>query len=194
MRRILGDISNSTTISRREDLAVVVEAVIDGTIHPDGDLVRRGAVLAQVVATGKYRAYAEGLVTTAFATSSTAFAVDPTEPAAQYFKAGDVIESTAGAALGTIATYNPTTGAGTLAANSAAVLATSGRCRLAAAAYALGSNKARVLQEEVLMSGNDEAVGAYSEGFFAQSRTTITAAALAAMSAYSPTTGEVRLK
>jgi hypothetical protein len=193
MNRILGDISNSSIVSRREDLAVVVEAIIDSAIHPSGDLIRRGALLAQR-GNGKYRAYAEGVVVGAFSAAATTFSVDLTQgQSAQYFKAGDVIESVAGVALGTIATFDPSTGSGTLTANSANALAAGQRCRINAATGSLASKKARVLQEEMLMDGTDAAVAAYSEGFFTVSRTGITAAAETAMGVVEATTGEVRM-
>lgn len=200
--RLLGDIQNSDIISRRSDLAVKQEAVIDNSIHPTGDILHRGDVLAKYVPNdasvhvGKFRAYAEGTVTTAFATNSINFAVDPTVRASLSFKVGDAIENASGSVLlGTIATFSPSTGIGTLAANSAAVLAIGGIVRLVKANWALNNKQGLILEDELIMEDTDKAnVAGIREGFVVLSRTSLTASAISELGAVEETDDEVRIQ
>ncbi|MGZ3686693.1 MAG: hypothetical protein ACXWPM_01850 [Bdellovibrionota bacterium] len=193
--RLLGDITNSDIIARRSDLAVKIEAVIDSAIHPEGDLLKRGEVLAKAQVGGKYRLYAEGLVTTAFAANSVNFAVDVTERAAANFKVGDSVEKVSDSTLlGVIATYDPATGIGTLTGNSAAALAVGQRCRLVKASYALNNKQGLVLEDETIMEGDDKPVAGIREGFLVKSRTALTASAISELGAAEETADEVRIQ
>lgn len=196
MGRILANVTNSGTVSRYAELCVLVEGVIDNAIHSGGELLKRGLLLMKTVANGKYRAYAEALVKAggAFSNASAAFTLDPTSALVGYFRVGDVIESTSGTALGTIATFSAVTGVGTLTGNAANNLAAGQSVRVAESQAALSGNVGRILEDEILMDASDEAFDGFSEGFFVQSRTTVTAAALAKLGGYLLTTDEIRLK
>jgi hypothetical protein len=193
--KILNTITNPALVSRHDHLAVCESITIDSTVHADGERLVRGTLLGKL-GSGKYRAYAEAVVTGAFATNSTAFTLDPASKAAKHFRVGDVIESTGGSALGTIATYNPATGVGTLTGNASNALAANGTnaVRIPLATLALGSSAGKLLKDEVDMEGIDEIAVAYFEGYFVKSLTTLTAAALTAMGAIDVDTDEVRLK
>lgn len=160
-------LSNKQVLARHTGLAVALSVVISVAIHKIGEVLSPGTILGKM-GNGKYRAYAEGLVTTAFGTGSAAFAFDPDEPHAKFFRVGDALESVAGVALGTILTYDPDTGAGTLTGNSAAILAIGARARITEASVSLGSGKGRILQEEVEMGENDEIASGFVEGFIAK--------------------------
>lgn len=191
MGRLLGSITNAGIISRRPDLAVAVECLIDGAVHLAGELLPRGAVLAKKASNGKYRAYAEGILTAATAADSVDFAVDPAGFNVPFFKVGDAVEAVDGTALGTIATFDPATGAGTFAANAAAVKASGVAIRLAKSVAALDAGKGRVLMDEVLMAGSDELKAGLQHAYLVQGMTGITAAALSEMGGVAVTSGEV---
>lgn len=204
--RLLGDIKTVDIISRYRPLAVALNCLLDSSVLPNAlslgapagspQIINRGEVLAAYVPNdasvhvGKYRPYAEGTVTTAFATNSVNFAIAPynvnspgTRPA-QWFVPGDVVTDSLGNALGTIATFNATTGVGTLTANSSNVLAIGGIMILAAANWSLGSKLGIILEDEELVEqGSDQPTSAYREGFFNVSLTSLTPAAVAALSA-----------
>lgn len=167
-------ITNKQVLARHTGLAVPLPVVIDASIHA-GEKLTQGIFLARM-ANGKYRAYAEAEVSTAFAADSVNFAVDPTGPLAKFFRVGDQIESTSGTALGTIASYNPSTGNGTLVANSAAALAIGQRIRIAEASASLGLGKGRLLVEKIEMGAKDEPASGYIEGYMVKSAFTTDAA------------------
>lgn len=202
--RLLGDIKTTDIISRNPDLAVALNILLDSTVMPAyPQVINRGEVLAKYVPSdasahvGKYRPYAESNCTSAFSTGSAAFSLDPTIRASQWFLPGDVIEGVDGTALGTIATYDPLTGEGTLTGNSSNAYGSGGQAvRLAVAKWTLGNKLGMILQDETLVeaSGDDVPVAGWREGFFVQSRTSLTAAAITALGAYVETPGEVRIQ
>ncbi len=193
--RKLGDITNSNIISRFEEKSAKSAVVIDNAVHPAGDFLKRGTVLAKAQNdAGKHRAYAEGEVTLAFAADSKAFTVDPTGPAAKHFKSGDLIEKvTDSTLLGTIDTFDADTGEGMLVANSAAVLAIGASCRLKKTVYALNVGQGAILEDEVLMEDDDVAVAAYRSGYFVESRTTLTTSAKSEMGGTTFSEDEVKI-
>lgn len=192
--KILNTITNTSLVSRHDHLAVCESFTIDSAIHADGEKIVRGTVFGKQ-GSGKYRAYAEALVKSAFANNSTAFQLDMTSPAAKHFRVGDVIQGTDGTALGTIATFDPTTGNGTLTANATNNFAANGTnaVRIPLATVALASKAVRILKDEVQMIGTDEIGVGYFEGFFVESTTTLTAAAETAIGAIKTDTDEVRI-
>lgn len=194
MGRFLGDVQNKNVIARRPDLAVSVEAVINNTIHASGEKLARGLLLAKIIATGKYRAYMEATVKTgnAFGTGAATFGVDlAVSPLAIHIRIGDILESTAGVTLGTVLTYDPVLGTGTLDANSAAVLAAGNTFRITEATVSLASKNGRILVDEVVMESNDAPVSAYVAGYFTKSMTSVTTVALAKMSGNLVTSDEI---
>lgn len=196
MGRILGDITNANPVSRYESQAIPIGGAIDNAIHLSGELLKRGALMAKIVSSGKFRAYFEATVKTAnaFGTGAATFGVDLTvSPLAKNLRVGDIVESTAGVTLGTIATWDPVLGTGTLTGNSAAVLAAGNTFRITEATVQLGSKSGRILKDEVLMGSTDEAFVGWIEGYFIQARTTITTAALTALGGKTVSTGEIRL-
>lgn len=201
MPTILGPITTMNPVSRFEQMAVAVEAIIDNAVHPSGTKLLRGVLLAKIVSgngtAGNYRAYAEGTVKTsgAFSTAAATFTLDPATAGGLIgnFQVGDVIEGTDGTALGTILTYNPVTGVGTLTGNSTSNYTAGNTVRITEASVSIASKNGRILKDEVLMESNNEPANGWIEGFFIQSRTTITAAALTKMSGKAVTTGEIRL-
>lgn len=194
MSKILSTITNPALVSRHHQLAVEESFTIDNAVHADGEKILRGTLFGKIVATSKYRAYAEGVVAGAFAVNSKAFTLSGA--AAKHFRSGDVIQSTASEALGTIDDYDPETGIGTLVANSTTALAADGSksVRIPLATLALADSAGKVLKDEVTMDDTDAIGVGYFEGFLVQSLTTITAAALAALGGVTTDTDEVRLK
>lgn len=200
MGRILGDIKTASPLSRQINLAVVIGLVIDLAVHASGELLLRGALLGKILSgngtVGNYRAYFEGTVKSgnAFGTSAATFGVDlPNSPLAKNLRVGDVLESTAGVALGTVLTWDPVAGTGTLAANSAAVLAAGNTFRVTEASLSIASKNGKILSDEVLMDANNAPASGWVEGYFIQARTTVTAAALTKMGGANPSTGEMRI-
>lgn len=202
--RKLGNITMKAILSRFEQLAVFVEGIIDNVVHPEGELMGRGLLLGKITAgtvgtVGNLRAYAEGKVKTggAFSTGAATFTLDPADSATKamikHFRIGDVIESTGGTALGTILTYNPVTGVGTLTGNSSNNLAAGQGVRVAAANLKISGKAGMILKDEVLMEATNEPVVGYIEGFFKQSSTTVTAAAATSMNGTNVTSDELRL-
>jgi hypothetical protein len=196
MSSILNKISNPALVSRHDHLAIAEAVVVDGDVHVDGERVARGTLLGKIVATGKYRAYAEAVVSVAFANNSKDFTLDSASKAAKHLRVGDVIQGIDGTALGTIATYDPATGVGTLGANSTSNYAANGTnaVRIPLATLALAGSAGKLLQQELDMDGNDAVGVGYFEGFFVKSNTTLTATAMTAMGAIDVDTDEVRLK
>lgn len=196
MGRLLGDITNANPVSRYESQAVPVGGVIDNAIHLAAELLKRGTLMAKIVSSGKFRAYFEATVKAGgdFANNAVGFTLDAAlSPLIGNLRVGDVIESVGGTALGTIATFNATTGVGTLTGNSANNLAAAQKVRITEATVQLGSKSGRILKDEVLMGSSDEPFVGWIEGFFIQARTTITAAALTALGGKTVSTGEIRL-
>lgn len=195
-RRLLGDIQSPNLLSRRDDLAVSVGVVIDGAVHED-EMLKRGYLLAKIIASGKYRAYAEADVAVGgdFSTGADTFTLEAGQEGAKHFRVGDVLESVAGAALGTIATYNPATGAGTLTGNSSNNLADGNGVRITEASVSLGSKNGRVLKNEMVIEGTeDKPEASYSEGFFTEARIpNLTDAAKTSLGTSAPSSGELRL-
>jgi hypothetical protein len=178
----MNGITNKQVVARASHLAVSLALIVSGSIHANEDLTA-GSFLAQM-SNGKYRAYAEADVTTAFSTANANFAVDPAGPLAKHFRIGDAIESVAGVALGTILTYNAATGVGTLAANSAAVLAIGQKIRVTEASASLGSGKGRLLDSRVQLDSVDLPASGYVEGYMVKSSLTTDAAILKVGVAY----------
>jgi hypothetical protein len=201
MGRLLGDIKNSDLIARRSDLKVSLEAVIDSSIHASGTILNRGEVLAKYVPAdasvhvGKFRAYAESNTTGAgFANNSVNFTLDPAIRAGLNFLPGDVIEGVTGAlALGTIATYNSATGVGTLTGNSTNNLAAGNAVRLQKATWALNNKTGLVLEDELLMEGEDQAVSGVREGFLVVNRSALTTSAISEIGGTLVEANEVRI-
>lgn len=197
--RVLGDITQPNVESRFLPLAVAVEALIDASVHPD-EKILRGTLLMKIVSSGKYRAYAEADVATGgdFSTGADTFTLEDqdSKEKMKHFRVGDVIEGTDGTALGTIATFNATTGVGTLTANSSNNYAAGNGVRVATSVATLASQAGRILKSETTVeTGQDEPVAAYIEGFFNKNRVIgATAAAITALGATEPTTDEIRLK
>jgi len=196
MGNVLATIKNPALISRFENLAAETSGVVDGNFS-GGLTLARGTLMGKIVSTGKFRPYTEGVVKTggAFATGSTAFTLDQSVAVGPVpFQVGDVIEDSAGNALGTIAAFNPTTGVGALVANSASNLAAGGVVRVALSVLALANGAGRILKDELSVVAGVDALGVgYFEGFFLQANTTVTAAALAAMAGKTIDAGEIRL-
>lgn len=193
MPRILGDVTNSAIVARREDLAVVVEGIIDSSVHASGEKLKRGTLMGKV-GSGKFRAYAEATLTAATATTSPNFSVDPAGPIAQHLRVGDSLESVDGNGLGIIASYNPLTGAGTFTTNALAVQASGSQVRVVETSLTISGGAGRILQDEHLMEGADEPFAGYCEGFFTKSRTTVTSSAVTTMGSVVVTADEIRLK
>ncbi len=187
-------IDNTPLVSRFDHLALVKSVVISKTAHKEDELLSRGTLLGELVADGKSRAYAEGDVTTAFSAANANFAVNPAGPLAKHFRVGDVIEAVAGTALGTIATFNPETGVGTLGANSANALAIGQKVRIATSVLSIAYGKGTILQNEVRLQGNDAPVSAYFAGIFLKDFVNITAAAKASLGAVDISSTEIQLK
>ena len=202
--RLLGNIQTTDIISRYRELAVPMDVLLDSTqFAVYAARISRGELLMKYVPNdasvhvGKYRPYCEGTVTTAFGAGSINFAFNPATRASQNFLVGDVITDSLGNALGTILTYNPATGVGTLTGNSTNVLAIGGIAIVSAANWALGGKQGMVLEDDQLIeaSGSDEPVAAYREGFFVQALTSITATAITALgAAVESESGDVRIQ
>jgi hypothetical protein len=198
MSNVLASIKNVAIISRFEQVALETALVVDKTIHAAGETLERGTLLGKL-ASGKHRAYAEGTVKAggAFSNAAATFTLDvAVSPIAKHLRVGDVIESVGGTALGTIATYDKVTGVGTLTGNSANNLAAGQKVRIAIATVVLANSKAKVLKNDIECSSDFDAVGVgYFEGVFVKDATTITDAAIAAVSSWGePETNEVRIK
>ena len=193
--RLLGDIKTVAILSRYEHLAVAMNCIIDSSVMPVSSaglpqIINRGEVLAAYVPddesdhVGKYRPYAESVVAGAFAENSVNFTLTPAQRGAQWFIPGDVIETTAGVAIGTIATYNPATGVGTFTEDSEAVVAIGASVRLVSTNWGLANKLGLILEDEVLVEYEfDLPTSAYREGFFNQSMTSLTTAAIASLGA-----------
>lgn len=194
--KILNTITNPALVSRQDQLGVETSFTVDGSVLAAGIRILRGTLMG-LLANTKYRPYFESVVTVAFSTASAAFTLDPTSPRAAYLVVGDVLEGTDTTALGTVLTYNPLTGAGTLAANSSNNFAADGTksVRIPLATLALVYPDGKLLKDELDMDGTDQVGVGFYEGFFVKSLTTLTAAAITAMgAAYTVGTDEVRLK
>jgi hypothetical protein len=193
---VLAKVKNPALVSRFVELALVSSMLIDRTVH-GGEILPRGTVMARIVSSKKYRAYAEGTIKAggAFSASAPGFTLDvDVSPIAKHLRVGDVIESVSGTALGTIASYNPATGVGTLSGNSAAALAAGQKVRVAKSVLALAKGAGRILQDEVQVSSqNDSSGAAYFCGFFLKSNTTLTDDALSELGGYELEAGEARL-
>lgn len=197
MSNLLASIKNPALLSRHEQLAAETAVMIDSAAHAAGVVLPRGTLVGKL-ASGKHRAYAEALTSgSGFGTGSASFQLDPASALIGFLKAGDVIESVAGAALGTILTIVPSTGAGTLVANSASALAAGQSVRIALSVLPLSGLRGKVLKDECQMpaDGTDQIVAAYFEAFVVKASTTITDAAIAAAGSWAEfEAGEVRLK
>jgi hypothetical protein len=191
----LTTITQKALVSRHDQLAVETSFLIDNAVHASGETLAKGTLMGKL-ASGKYRAYAEAFVSVAFANNAKTFTLDPTNPACKHFRVGDVIQGTDGTALGTIATFNPATGVGTLVANSTTSFAADGvnAVRIPLATVALASSAGKLLKDEVTMEDTDLVATGFFEGFFVKSLTTLTAAAMTALGAITIETDEVRLK
>lgn len=195
--RVLGDITQPNVVSRFQSLAVAVEALLDVTVHLEGEKLFEGTLLAKIVANGKFRAYAEADVNVAFNAGNVDFTLEDQADGhlkMKHFRVGDVIEGVDDTALGTIATFNPVTGVGTLTANSANAYAIGLAVRVSNADLKLSAGDGRILKSELLMSDLDEPVAAYVEGFFTDTRVIgLTADAKTELGSKSYVPGETRL-
>jgi hypothetical protein len=189
----MNGITNNQVVSRASHLAIPLSLIVSSLIHANDDLPA-GSFMAKM-ANGKYRAYAEGDVTTAFNTANANFAIDPAGPLARHFRTGDALESVAGVALGTILTYDKVTGVGTLSANSAANLAAGQKVRITEASASLGSGKGRLLSSRVQLDDADYVASGYSEGYMAKtSLTTDAAIAKVGVEVVTAEGSEIRMK
>lgn len=188
----LQDQTSFSPISRQRELAVAVDVRIDSAVHSETETLRAGTLLG-LKSGGKHRAYAQAGTDSDFSNASPNFDLKGGDKAAKHFRVGDVIEGTDGTALGTIATYNTTTGVGTLTGNAANNL--SGEVRVLDADLKISGKDGAVLQfnQRVREAGLDLAVAAWKEGFFKQSSTSITAEAITTMGATQFSADEVRL-
>lgn len=198
MGRILGNISQPSVLSRYVNLAVALELVIDGAVHLNEKLFA-GVLLGKIVSSGKYRAYAEGTVKSggAFSASADTFTLEQAAGVdlMKNFRVGDVITSSSGTALGTIATFDPVTGVGTLTGNSANALTAGNKVIISSAVLSIAKADVRVLKSETLLEDGVDAVGAgWNEGFFNTAMVLgATSAALTAMSAKTVSSTEFRI-
>jgi hypothetical protein len=204
--RILGNITNPALVSRFDRLAVKVDTIIDSAVHGAGERLIRGTLLALGLAgggaapvnAGKSVAYAEGATgATAFSNASINFSIsiaDPTDKTAYFFRPGMRITKLDGTLVGTVATFDPTTGLGTLTGDAAVNVATGLRVQLSAVDYGVDYINGGLLEDDVAMDGtHDEPVSMFIEGFFNKAGTSLTAQAITAMGAKSFASGEVRL-
>lgn len=191
----IATVRNPALVSRFDQHALESSALLDKT-YQAGVRLKKGALLGKL-GSGKYRAYVEIDVKTGgdFSNAAVGFTLDVATKVGQGdFEVGDVITSVSGTALGTILTYNKTTGVGTLAANSANNLAAGQKVKVSEAVLALGSKAGRILKDEVLVEADqDTPCAAYFEGFFLQANTTVTAAALTTLGGFTIESGEIRL-
>lgn len=192
----IATVRNTALVSRFDHLACETGVLLDKT-YQAGVRLLRGALLGKIVSSGKYRAYVEIDVKTGgdFSTVAATFTLDVATKIGQGdFEVGDVITSVGGTALGTILTYNKTSGVGTLAANSANNLAAGQKVKVSEAVLSLANKAGRLLKDETLVAADqDTPVAAYFEGFFLQSQTTVTAAALTTLGGFTIESGEIRL-
>lgn len=197
MSNLIATVYNTALVSRHDHLAVVNAQTIEADVHAASEILPRGTLLGKM-ASGNYRAYAEAVVKTggAFSTSADTFTLDiAASPLAKHLRVGDTIEGLS-ADLGEIATFDPVTGVGTLTGNSASNLAAGQVVRIVFAECDISGGHARLLVDELICSGSDEVAATFMEGFFVKARTTITASAITGMgtNVYSVSSDEVRLK
>ena len=195
MGKILGNITSPNVESRFLNLAAPVECLIDGAVHLD-EIVKRGQIMG--LAAGKYRAYAEAIVKTGgdFSTAAATFTLENAAGFDQMknLRVGDVITSSGGTALGTILTFDPATGIGTLSANSANNLAAGQAVIIDAADLDISKANVRILKSEhAVEDGVDRPAEGYVEGWFNTAVVQATSAALVAMSAKIISASEFRL-
>lgn len=196
MATVTATITNKALLSRFEHLACEAGVLLDKTFQA-GIKLLRGDLLGKIVASGKYRAYVEIDVKAGgdFSVASVNFTVDKaTKIGRGELAVGDVITSVAGLALGTIATYNATTGVGTLTANSSNALAAGQKVKVSEAVLSIANKAGKIVKDEIDVDASYDvpAVG-YFEGFFLQANTTVTAAALTTMGGFTIDAGEIRL-
>ena len=104
MANPIAKVKNPALISRFEHLSAEAAMLIDKT-NTDGLTLARGTLMGKQVSGGKYRPYVECDVKSGgnFATNSTAGTLDLTTQVGPVpFKAGDVIETVGGVAIGTL--------------------------------------------------------------------------------------------
>ena len=195
MANPIAKVKNPALLSRFEHLAAEAAILIDKS-YTDGKTLARGVLMGKQVTGGKYRPYVEAEVKTGgnFATNSTAGTLDlSTQVGPVAFQAGDVIETVAGTAIGTISTINASTGAIVLTGNASNAVSAGTKVRIATSQLALDAGKGKILKDEVQIDGLDQPAVGYFEGFFIQANTTVTDAALTAMSGKTIDSGEIRL-
>ncbi len=190
----MNGIKTKVVLSRLSQLAVALGTKVSSVVHTDIADLEPGVVLGKT-AGGDYRAYAEAVLSAASNGASDALSFNPASALLKHFRVGDTIEGVGGDALGEIAAINYTTGAVTLTAN-AATNAVTGAVRIVAAECDIAEGKGRICKDFAGDEGlpQDYVLAAYVEGFFHKDQTTITDAALAAMSAVDLGDNEVRLK
>ncbi len=164
MGRLLADVTQPNVLSRYLNLAVSVEALLDSGIHVDKKLLE-GTLIGKM-GNGNYRAYVETETSVDFNAANADFTLS--EIAAQallkHLRIGDVVEGIDGTALGTVLTYDPATGVGTLTANSSSTYA--GNIRVDNADLDISQGVGLVLKDENAVGSDDLPVAAYCEGFF----------------------------
>lgn len=199
MGRILGNITQPALESRHLNLAVALESVIDKDVH-GGEVLLRGALMGKIVASGKYRAYAQAAVASGgdFSTSADTFTLEDLtdRDLMKHFRVGDVITDDEDNALGEIATFDPVTGVGTLTGNSANNLASGGAdVIIDAADLSIAKVDVRILKSETQVETDlDKAEPGYNEGYFNRSAVLgATDEALTAMGAKDLGSDEIRL-
>lgn len=195
MATAIATVRNPVVVSRFDELALAKKIALDKT-YQAGLKLYRGDLLGKL-ASGKYRAYVEIDVKASgdFGTGSANFTLDvATKIGRGELAVGDVITSVAGLALGTILTYNTTTGVGTLAANSANVLAAGGKVKVSNSVLQIDGKQGVILMDETdVAAAYDTSCSGWFEGFFLQANTTVTAAAATTMGAKAIDSGEIRL-
>lgn len=192
MGRLLADVTQPNVLSRYINLAVAIEALLDSGIHQDKKLLE-GTLLGKM-GSGNYRAYFEAETSVAFSTGNANFTLSEISGQAlmKHLRVGDVIEGTDGTALGTVATFDASTGVGTLTANSANNHSTN--VRVQPADLSIAAANRLVLKDENAVGSDDLPVAAYYEGFFNTAMVLgATPAALTAMSAKVVSSSEFRL-
>lgn len=137
-------LKTKSVVSRNVHLAVALSLVVSKDIHKNTEVIPAGTVMGKM-ADGKYRAYAEAEVSAAFSNAANTFSVDATLGLAKHFRVGDTVTALDGTELGEIASYDPETGVGTLAGNSANNLAIGQRIKIDADDLSIEKGDARIL-------------------------------------------------
>jgi len=199
MGRLLGNITQPALESRFLNLLVALEAVIDKDVHGD-EVLLRGTLMGKIVASGKYRAYMQAAVASGgdFSTGADTFTLEDLtdRDLMKHVRVGDVITDSGGLALGTVASFIPATGVGTLTGNSANNLVSGGNdVIISVAVLSIAKVDVRILKSETSIEPDlDKAEPGYNEGHFNRSAVLgATDEAVTAMGAKDLGSDEIRL-